>query len=94
MRKYVWRAFFTKRYERSTATRSLTDYNELDAYVKDASSSLPNILDEEVNPLPEVSELVEAGWPKKKDRLARATLALSLKQGGLDLADGSLSQRC
>lgn len=89
LRKFTWRAFFTKRYERSTATRSLTDYNELDAFVHDPGTPLPNILDEEANPLPEVSELVEAGWPKKKDRLARAILALSLKQGGLDLADGS-----
>lgn len=89
LRKYLWRAFFSKRYERSTATRSLADYNELRPYVSDSGTPLPIILNEAENPLPEVSELVEAGWPKRKDRLARAILALSLRQGGLDLADGS-----
>jgi len=33
--------------------------------------------------------LKEAGWPKKKDRLARAILLLSLKEGAKDFADNS-----
>ena len=89
LRKYMWRSFFTKRYERSTATRSLADYNELGLYLNEPNAPLPDILNEDANPLPEVDELKEAGWPKKKDRLARALLALSLKQGGRDLADDS-----
>ena len=88
LRKYLWRAFFTKRYERSTATRSLADYNELRFYLTDSEASNPSIFEEV---LPESSELVEAGWPNKKDRLARAILALSLKENGLDLADGSVA---
>ena len=88
LRKYLWRAFFTKRYERTTATRSLVDYNELRHYLPDSTASNPSIFRE---PLPEVSELVEAGWPNKKDRLARAILALSLKENGLDLADGGIA---
>ena len=87
--KYMWRAFFTRRYERTTATRSLADYNELRAYVANPSAHLPSIFDNTANPLPEVNELMEAGWPKKKDRVGRAVLALSLRHGGLDLADGS-----
>ena len=89
LRKYMWRAFFTRRYERSTGTRALADYNELRGYVASANAAMPAIFDDEVNPLPDVNELVEAGWPKKKDRLGRAVLALSLRHGGLDLADGS-----
>ena len=87
--KYAWRAFFTKRYERSTATRSLSDYNELRRHIHDTQAPLPSIFDDYANPLPEINELVEAGWPKRKDRLGRAILALSLRHGGLDLADAS-----
>lgn len=96
IRKYIWRAFFTSRYERSTATRSYADYDEIKSYLADPTDPAPSILDED---LPQISELIDTGWPKKKDRLARAILALSLKEGGLDLADGSsaihgnLSQR-
>lgn len=96
IRKYIWRAFFTSRYERSTATRSYADYNEIKNYLSDPTAPAPSIFNED---LPQVSELMDTGWPKKKDRLARAVLALSLKEGGLDLADGStashdnLSQR-
>ena len=38
------------------------------------------------------SSLQQVG-PKKKDRTARAILALALKNGGLDLADGSTANR-
>ncbi len=34
-----------------------------------------------------VEEFLTAGWPKKKERLARATMLLTLRDGGLDLAD-------
>ena len=89
LRKYLWRAFFTNRYERTTATRSLVDYNELKTYLSDSTASDPTIFGES---LPEATELVEAGWPNKKDRLARGILALSLKENGLDLADGSMAR--
>ena len=51
------------------------------------------MLDNEQNPLPQVDELIAARWPKNKDRLGRAILALALRQGGLDLADGSTVSR-
>ena len=89
LRKYLWRAFFTRRYERSTGTRALVDYNELRSYIANGNGAAPTIFDDEANPLPELNELVEAGWPKKKDRLGRAILALSLRHGGADLADAS-----
>lgn len=93
LRKYLWRAFFTNRYEKSTSTRSLADFNDLKPLITGAGGTKPAILDDAQHPLPEVSELVAAGWPKNKDRLPRAILALALKQGGLDLADGSTASR-
>lgn len=93
LRRYLWRAFFTRRYERSTNTRALADFHELRAYLQDASAPRPALFDNEQFPLPELDELILAGWPKKKDRLARAILALSLREGGIDLADGSSVNR-
>ena len=90
LRKYLWRASFSSRYERSTATRSLVDYNELTNHLHSGSKDFcPTIFNDIEHPLPEESEFIEAGWPRKKDRLARAILSTSLKKGGLDLADGS-----
>ena len=89
LRKFLWRAFFSTRYEKSTNTRSLADFSEIRPLVTGSAVSKPAIFDNELHPLPQIQELVSAGWPKKKDRLARAILALALKHGGLDLADGS-----
>ena len=96
LRKYLWRAFFTNRYERSTSSRTLADYQELLPLVQGADvpdGAQPSVFDGEQHPLPHVEELVTAGWPKKKDRLARAVLALSLRHGGIDLADGASATR-
>jgi hypothetical protein len=93
LRKYLWRAFFSNRYEKSTNTRSLADFNELKPIVTGTGKSLPAIFDDELYPLPEYDELIGAGWPQRRDRLARAILAIALKQGGLDLADGSTATR-
>lgn len=92
-RKYLWRAFFTNRYEKSTNSRALTDYLELRGLLTSQSDAIPTVLDPEQHPLPEQAELVLAGWPTKKERLARAILALALREGGNDLADGSTVTR-
>ena len=89
LRRYLWRAFFSRRYESSTNTRALADHNELKAFIGNQDAKIPTVLNDQETPLPEPMELENAGWPKKKDRLARGILALSLREGGLDLADGS-----
>ena len=93
LRKYLWRAFFSNRYEKSTTTRAFVDFNELKPLVAGAGTSNPTIFNDELNPLPRVEELDDAGWPVRKDRLARAILALALKNGGCDLADGGAATR-
>jgi hypothetical protein len=89
LRKYLWRAFFTDRYEAATNTRALADFNELKAVIAGETDRAIPVFSETAHPLPEPQEFLAAGWPKRKDRLARAILALALKQGGVDLADGS-----
>lgn len=88
LRKYLWRAFFSDRYEKSTNSRALADFNEMKPWVIGVGSSKPAIFSDELNPLPHAQELISAGWPVRKDRLARAILALALRHGGVDLADG------
>lgn len=88
MRKYLWRAFFTNRYENSTNSRALADYLALKALAQGNSNPQPAIFDETLHPLPQLEELMNAKWPNRKDRLGRAILAVALRHGGLDLADG------
>jgi hypothetical protein len=63
------------------------------ALIARTGSPQPTILDDEQYPLPQTDELIAARWPTNKDRLGRAILALALRQGGLDLADGSTVSR-
>lgn len=90
LRKYIWRAFFTDRYERAAATAALQDYRALrDVIVKGLPEERVPCFDEAAHPLPTKEELKGSGWPKKRDRLARAILAVSLLGGALDIADAT-----
>lgn len=89
LRQYLWRAFFTNRYERATSSRALADYVELKKLVLGDANAKPPVFNDKQHPLPEPQEFMSAGWPKNKDRLARSILALALHKGGVDLADGS-----
>ena len=88
LRQYLWRSFFTSRYERSAATAALQDYRGLKARLVDGQTdaSIP-ILDDTLFPISEVEELKRAGWPRLRSTLSRGILAVSLRGGGNDLAD-------
>jgi len=89
MRKALWRASFTDRYLKTAATRGYADFRRLKQLIADVDGAeMPPLFDEEANPLPSVDELLRAGWPAKRDRLARAILCSSLRSGGVDFADG------
>lgn len=88
LRAYLWRAFTTSRYEQSSATRSLQDLRGLRKEIGSGERTAP-IFDDEAHPLPSIDEIVRAGWPKKKEILARGILAASLRAGAEDIADGS-----
>jgi hypothetical protein len=89
-RKYMWHAFLTERYEKTGSTRALMDARQLREY---SSGKLKSdgieIFDKKINPLPTREDLLTAGWPAKRERLARAMMLLSFQTGALDFADGS-----
>jgi hypothetical protein len=93
LRKYLWRAFFSNRYEKSNNSRALADFVEPRPLVTGANVPEPSIFNDELYPLPQAQELIDAGWPVRKDRVARAILALALKHGDADLADGGAATR-
>jgi len=90
LRKYLWRAFFTDRYDRSVPTAVLQDYRALRKIIVEREQNVEvPIFDEQIYPLPTIEQLKEARWPKYRDRLGRAILLLSIRGGARDLADGS-----
>ncbi len=86
IRKAFWRGSFTDRYGKTSATRAYADYKILKKHVAGDDDENCDLF---AAPLPEVDELHDAGWPGRKDRLARAILSVSLRRGALDFADGS-----
>lgn len=93
LRKVLWRSFFSNRYEKATSSRTLADFRQLRPMMAGGQPSSPEIFDDAKHPLPESQEFLMAGWPVTKERLSRALLALALRHGGHDLADGSLINR-
>ncbi|MXS73635.1 hypothetical protein CSIV_12170 [Microbacterium sp. CSI-V] len=88
IRQYLWRSFFSNRYEATAATRAYADFRGLTALLAcEGSVSDVPLFDEELYPLPSLRELKGAGWAKSKRSLARAILAASNFFGARDFAD-------
>lgn len=90
IRKTIWRAAFTDRYGKTSATRTYADYRVLREMIAGEPAEHCELFDDESYPLPESGQMVVAGWPGRKDRLSRAILSASLRRGGLDFADGAM----
>lgn len=90
LRKFLWRAFLTSRYEQSSTSNAIQDYRGLRKVLCDgASESGVPILNQESYPLPTKELVLQADWPKRKSILGRGLLALQLKCGAEDFADGA-----
>jgi len=92
LRKYLWRAFFSTRYDRAVHSAVLQDYRALKKVIlgKIEQNEIP-CFNEKAYPLPAHEALIEAQWPKYKDRLAMAILLLSLRGDAEDIADGAVA---
>ena len=88
IRKAIWRASFTNRYEKTATTRTHADYMAILKLIRDSNSRTPDLFDDEKYPLPEPEELIYGKSPSGTDRLGRAIMATSLYCGGYDFADG------
>tara|TARA_R110000787_G_scaffold47687_5_gene115357 strand:+ start:2155 stop:3867 length:1713 start_codon:yes stop_codon:yes gene_type:complete len=89
IRKALWRACYTTRYAKTSATRAYADYRVLRDMLAGKNTTSCELFDETYHPLPMQDEMLLAGWPGRKDRLPRAMLATSLRRGALDFADGA-----
>lgn len=89
IRKVLWRACYTNRYGKTSATRAFADFRALASHIKGDTSAPCELFNEEVYRLPDVAEIKSAGWPGRKDRLPRAILATSLRRKAYDFADGA-----
>lgn len=92
LRKYLWRAFLTSRYERTTANASLQDFRGIKSFLLGATdeTAIP-VFNEGLYTLPTAEELAYADWPARRTTLGRGLLALQIKCGGLDIADGAIA---
>ena len=90
LRRFLWKAFLTGRYEQSSATSALQDYRGLRRVLTEGfgEQSVP-IFNEESFPSPTKEMVLHADWPKRKSILGRSLLALMIKAGAEDLADGA-----
>jgi len=92
LRRYLWSAFFTDRYENTAASRAFADFKAIKSLLKN-----PGFTDDEVStvpvlnrvdfPLADVDSLMVAGWPKAAGIEARAILAVTTYLGAIDFAD-------
>ena len=81
LRQYLWRSFFTDRYERAAATSALQDYRgSLEAVRAGSATAEAPVFQA---PVPDANELLEVGWPKRRDRLAVGGLASEFPRGSL-----------
>ncbi len=91
-RRYIWHAFLTQRYEKTASTRALVDFRQLRDRAAGAvgigSAENIDIFNKTEYPLPDLSDILTAGWPAKKERLARTIILLTFQAGAFDFADG------
>jgi hypothetical protein len=101
LRKYLWSAFFTDRYENSAASRAFSDYIGMKRVITHAvktdgssynESNIP-IFNPQNHPLADEDELISAAWPKSDTIRGRAILAVACRLGSIDFATGQKIDR-
>lgn len=94
LKRYLWYAFFTDRYENAAATRAFADFIGLKRII--TGESKPDGTPYGIEDVPifadhsfvEVDELMTAEWPKGATIRGRGVLAVACRLGALDFATG------
>lgn len=92
LRRYLWSAFFTDRYENAAASRAFADFRALKAllnvpgFTAEDVASAP-VLNRKEHPLADVDAMLGAGWPRSAGILDRGILAVTTRLGAIDFAD-------
>lgn len=96
MKKYLWHSFFTDRYENASATYAYADFLSLEKVVlkkekEDGAiyteKDVP-IFNRQKNPTVSTEQIIEAGWPIKRNTLSRGIMCVFSRLGAKDFADG------
>lgn len=94
LRRYLWYAFFTDRYENSAPTHAFSDFNALRGIIRgdskpdDSMFGLDDVPIFAEHHLVEPEELTTAEWPKRASIRSRGILAVASRLGALDFATG------
>lgn len=94
LKKYMWYAFFTDRYENAAAGHAYADYIALQRVMTGVPTDDGKIVTEADVPifrdrkLADLDQLMQADWPKRKTILGRAILAVLCRLGAIDFATG------
>ena len=92
---YLWRAFFTDRYEAQANDRLFDDFRKIKKCIQQIKStgdfsrrSLPDIFQDREHSLPDADDLAETAQWIRTGRLGRAIAALSLRRSPVDWVTG------
>jgi hypothetical protein len=94
LKQYLWRAFFTDRYENSAATHAFADFTALKKVITDqthednqpyTTADVPIFANHN---LVEIEEILTVEWPKRATIRGRGVLAVLCRLGALDFATG------
>ena len=94
LKKYLWSAFFTDRYENAAASHAYYDYINLKRIITNAfnengrpyvEADVP-VFNRQLHPVSDADELLTAGWPKRETIRGKAVLAVACRLGSYDFA--------
>ncbi len=94
LKKYLWYAFFTDRYENSAATHAFADFKALGGVIRnDVKQDGKKYTEADVPifneySIVEAEELITVEWPKRTTIRGRAVLAVASRLGAFDFSTG------
>jgi hypothetical protein len=92
LKRYLWHAFFTDRYENSAATHAYSDFKGLQSIISGKAKPDGSAFGFDDVPifkeysLVDADELMTVEWPKRANIRARAVLAAASRLGALDFS--------